>query len=117
MHQLKHHAPRWQSTRSRSGYARASAEAPCYELVVNNRGWPHGRINPREPQGSVFSLIATLSLQESRARALGTGGDARVTPSVRHPARSLGPGHRAPLLSGTSARTDMEVCSHVQGDS
>ena len=35
-YQWKHHAPCWQSTLPRSGYARASAEAPWSILVINN---------------------------------------------------------------------------------
>ena len=62
MYQWKHHAPRWQSTRPRSGYARASAEALCSALVINNRWRPHGHINLREPLSSVSGLIATPPL-------------------------------------------------------
>ena len=71
----------------------APVEAPCSALAVDmveerlcpckcgsamlragdkQLGRPHGRINLGEPPGSVFSLIATLSLRESRARGLGT---------------------------------------------
>ena len=63
-HQWKHHAPRWLLTLPRSGYARARAEALCFALVINKLGWPHGRINLREPPGSVTSLTALHSLRK-----------------------------------------------------
>ena len=76
----KRHALRRPSTLPRRGYAHARAEALCSTLVINNSGRPHGRNNLRELPGSVFSLTTTLSLRESRARGLGTGGCTRVTP-------------------------------------
>ena len=42
--------------------------------------WPHRNASPRE----------------SRMRGLGTGAALGSRSSVRHPIRSLGPGHRAP---------------------
>ena len=73
-----------------------------------------------QPQGA-----ARLSVQPRRnafpsggsREGAGHGGYAQVTPSVRRPARSLGPGRCASLPSGTLARTGMEVCLYVKGDS
>ena len=41
---------------------RASVVALCSVLVINNWGWPRGRINLKEPPGSVTSVTMLLSL-------------------------------------------------------
>ena len=86
MYQWNHHAPRWPSTLPRSGHARASVEAPCSALVINNRGRPHGCINLREPLSSVSGLIATPPLGRV-ARGAGHGGCAWVTPKRTPPSQ------------------------------
>ena len=75
---------------------------------------------PYKPQGATRLSVQphhnAFPSGESHEGAM-HGGCAQASPSVRHPARSLGPGLRAALQSGTSARKGMEVYSYVKGDS
>ena len=74
--------------------------------------WPH------QPQGatrlSVQPHCNALPSGESHEGAR-HGGYAQVMPSVRHPARSLGPGRRAPLPSRASAREKVQRSFERQG--
>ena len=103
-------------------------EAPCSALAVDTAeerlcpckcgsamlraGDKQLRAAPRpyQPQGALELSVwphRNTSPRESRARGLGTGAALGSRPSVRHPARSPGPGRRAPLPSRASARANV----------
>ena len=73
---------------------------------------------PYQPQGALELSVwphRNASPRESRARGLGTGAALGSCPSVRHPARSPGPGRRAPLLRRASARAKVRRSFERQG--
>ena len=73
----------------------------------------HGRIILRSPELNVWHHRNT-SPRERHMRGMDMGAAPGSRPSAHHPARSLGPGHRAPLPERSQG---MKTRLSVKGDS
>ena len=123
---------------SEGALTHAPVEAPCSALVVDTAeerlcpckcrsamlraGDKQLRAAPwsYQPQGATELSVwphRNTSPRESRARGLGTGAALGSRPSIRHPARSLGPGRRAPSRAEPQRGKRYEGRLSVKGDS